>query len=858
LFLPGPGPLEAAPHSDLTTVVAQPDSWAPSATQGFPYLRYRGGPSRPVFAAENIRWRDDPALDLFNAGANQYLNVRDGWDDTSIGSDVALRTSVTPTFAWNLPFSVGVLDDFETGATQLVTARTGWGTTPFVSTDGSLITDSVPHYATGNAVGNNSNWWNTTFTDADFSIVGGGTFSSTTRIYLRTSNENTTTPNGYFVAIDVSGTWTGGILTAGVESVLVSGSGLTIGGSSSIGIRCNGSTISVWQRQILLDWQKLGEFTDSTYASGHAAMRISNQASRIGSVNGAAGGTGEAFNFWGNRADKDESVWVKFTNTPDNFFWLWTRATVTAASVTDGYFLYYHSSGYGEIWKKVGGVTTFLLSGTATAPAVGDRVMLQAVGSEISAWVDKGNGWQNFITVTDSSIPDGGFIGLQVPAFTATQFDSFGGGPFTSVSIPAATRQSRGYSGPLSRSMGVFDSPTVPATSVVISSRPTRNYSPPALQPMVAWGQSIITDQIASLATSRQQPNYRGSYSAVSNAADQQTPDTAALVTLSRLLAALPRSRSSAVNAYDNPAVTSSTDYVASVIERAVAFYSAPRTQPSFPFDPAYNTFADWTPQPAQSRLVRGYAPPAAFLARVFDQPASVFGTDFVAGVVQRNDWFYQGSYSSVFGSADEAIPDDWALVAQNRLQQFPLRLRSVIVNVYDNTTVVAPDTWASFTQSRQSQALRRPSSSVLVVTDQGPVWVSTAYSRTDALRRQLGSLAINAFDNPTVAASTDYAASVKSRYQQGRIVPLSQVFYGLDAQQAFAFVMQGRSVAFFDPHKSRFVFALDGPSAVLPGDPGGGGFGAIMARGFFERYKPRYEAGYEPDYKPTIRKQKV
>lgn len=45
--------------------------------------------------------------------------------------------------------------------------------------------------------------------------------------------------------------------------------------------------------------------------------------------------------------------------------------------------------------------------------------------------------------------------------------------------------------------------------------------------------------------------------------------------------------------------------------------------------------------------------------------------------------------------------------------------------------------------------------------------------------------------------------------------------------------------------------------AAPSTSEPGGGGYGAVMSREFFERYTPRHETRYQPRYKPTLRKQK-
>jgi hypothetical protein len=142
------------------------------------------------------------------------------------------------------------------------------------------------------------------------------------------------------------------------------------------------------------------------------------------------------YNFWASTG-QDECCWVQYGATIASFHWLWVRATYTSAGApTDGYFLYSDVSGYGELWRVNAGASTFLLSGFRPAGiSAGHRAQVQAVGSRISAFFDDGRGWIEFIDTTDSSIPGIGAIGVQAQAANATQFDSFGGGPFITPTI---------------------------------------------------------------------------------------------------------------------------------------------------------------------------------------------------------------------------------------------------------------------------------------------------------------------------------------------------------------------------------------------------------------------------------------
>jgi hypothetical protein len=717
----GKGSLYPDVTGDTGAVTPPPDAYAPGAvvnsTRG---ARYAAPEAAPVLAAENIRWRDDPALDLFNSGAGQLLNLRDGWDDTLIGTTASMITDAVPTYAANVPqTSPAVLDGFNTGASQDLTARAGWSATGHFSGSLSLKTDAGPTYAStlnGTPAGNI--WGTGVTTDHEASFKVGSVFGTT---FLVARQDSAAAPSQGYVGYVSSGNQE---IQNRAGTTLASGSGITPAAGDEFRFRCVGSVLTLDYKPSGGVWRNLLAVVDTQWTTGtFIGIHAPSGAVQIDSFGGGAVSATASYNFWGNRADKDESVWVKYGAVITGFHWLWARATFTTSAVTDGYFLYADVSGYGELWRVNAGVATFMQSGfRAGVTQPGDRVMIQAVGSEISAWVDNGNGWQNFITATDSSIPDGGFIGVQTPAGSATRFDSFGGGPFTSVQLPTVDRPGVGYSAPASRVVSVWDNPVVAAGGVALpasTSRRIRAYDPEFNSTFSGSAdQDVPQDAVLPVTASRpQQAAVPRESSIISVFASPAAPSDPALVTISDQTYPLYR-----------PVASRTQSYAASE-DRTAPLAVQPSSRPAavtrisratLTAGTETNTFADWTPEPVgeqvgpppytppRSRTIPAFTPnppeaiPAAQSRAVPDYSAPLSRTGLTAGTETDtySDW------------TPGVIPD-----RQNPAYSPP---RSLTVNPSDNTPP-ATDTFPPSAASRATPDYAPQPSRISLTVTPGP-----------------------------------------------------------------------------------------------------------------------------------------
>ncbi len=171
------------------------------------------------------------------------------------------------------------------------------------------------------------------------------------------------------------------------------------------------------------------------------------------------------------------------------------------------------------------------------------------------------------------------------------------------------SRQAADYFAPRSQTVSVFEQPLAAGTdwTSVFVSRPVAFYRASVSPSVLAWGRSIITDQLAPLAQSR-------------------------------LVAAYAPPRALVIPAFDQPAVVSSTDWTpGALVSRPSAFYRAPR----------------------------GLIVPVLLAADVTTSDA------WAASTQSRTNVLYRGSYSLVIGAADQdeiiAGGTDWASVYQTR-----------------------------------------------------------------------------------------------------------------------------------------------------------------------------------------------
>jgi len=77
--------------------------------------------------------------------------------------------------------------------------------------------------------------------------------------------------------------------------------------------------------------------------------------------------------------------------------------------------------------SRIDNSTETVLSTTSVSSTSGMKIGIRCIGAKIQAWRDSGGGWALVATTTDSTYPNGGYIGLFATA-TAAAVDDFGGG----------------------------------------------------------------------------------------------------------------------------------------------------------------------------------------------------------------------------------------------------------------------------------------------------------------------------------------------------------------------------------------------------------------------------------------------
>lgn len=117
---------------------------------------------------------------------------------------------------------------------------------------------------------------------------------------------------------------------------------------------------------------------------------------------------------------------------------LYTRLANVGSGTTDGYELEVMYNGSSFDWSLIrvdNGSTPLLTTGSQTV-ATGNKVMLQAYGSTISALLYSGGTWTQVLSASDANYSAGGFVGAEVLGSQNWRIDDFGGG-----SYPAAGQE---------------------------------------------------------------------------------------------------------------------------------------------------------------------------------------------------------------------------------------------------------------------------------------------------------------------------------------------------------------------------------------------------------------------------------
>lgn len=212
-----------------------------------------------------------------------------------------------------------------------------------------------------------------------------------------------------------------------------------------------------------------------------------------------------------------------------------------------------------------------------------------------------------------------------------------------------------------------------------------------------------------------------------------------------------PRSRN--VGSFDNPTVPSA----------AMAFIAQSRqTKPpprvsslSNVFDPAANSFRDWTPPALLQRAVATYR---TVLSQAIPAWTPTITPDAWAALAQ--DGFvarYRGGPSSVAGAADQLIADTWTAVFQGRIVQLYRSPLSWASPAFTPNPTPGSDYAVVVQGNRAFPFYLAPRSSSIPVYDPATNtfadWVAQpALSRAVADFSTVRSLAINAFDNAVAA----------------------------------------------------------------------------------------------------------
>ena len=117
---------------------------------------------------------------------------------------------------------------------------------------------------------------------------------------------------------------------------------------------------------------------------------------------------------------------------------LFVRAQeVGSTSTLDGYQLIVSSSSGTDTWylySTTNGSNSSIASSISQELNSGDKILLSAVGTTITAYLDTGSGWTQVITGTDSTYSSAGYLGIAGQNTTQTvRLDDFGGGTISSV-----------------------------------------------------------------------------------------------------------------------------------------------------------------------------------------------------------------------------------------------------------------------------------------------------------------------------------------------------------------------------------------------------------------------------------------
>lgn len=458
----------------------------------------------------------------------------------------------------------------------------------------------------------------------------------------------------------------------------------------------------------------------------------------------------------------------------------------------------------------------------------------------------------------------------------------------TSFAFGASSRRVASYAGSRSNVTSVYFSDAAPApvfTALVAQSPAVPYYEGARDQPRVAWGDSIVTDRIAPITQSRSVDWYDGSYSAVSAAADEDIGEWAQ-VTLNRPTPpyAAPRSRVEGIAAL-TPEVLDAWAQV--TFGHATPYYQGPGAVTIPVFDPATNTFADWTPAALLSRVVENHSPPRSILVSPLAPAPGALADPYAPTTAARVESFYEGSYSWNASAASEPIIDHWVRAYQSRASKWYAPPAAFIARAYFEPAAVLGTEWTSVIQSRATPHYRAPRALITLgwddhacttlypdtMLDPGTllfptlcpvlVTVQPSHNLHPGYYDAGPSLTIPVYAAAPIVFGADWAAAYQSNSATRPAEPLSRIVapyfagaepladtwaaayasrraaayaapralvvpvYDQASRVSYAIVVQGRVVAYYDPQDSQFIYAYDGidGSVNYPSAGGGGEF---------------------------------
>ncbi len=159
-----------------------------------------------------------------------------------------------------------------------------------------------------------------------------------------------------------------------------------------------------------------------TYPGAFDGLKVvSNECAPDGVLSGAS--------TWDTSFGADQVVYATIPAIPLNWaVTLFARHPDSAEIFAKGSYFVYAVAGFIQLFVYHTDMSLHLLGTAAMVWSAGDRVKLRCKGTTIKAYADVGAGWVEKLSVTDSSLTSGGYIGAYLAGNANTRIDDFGGG----------------------------------------------------------------------------------------------------------------------------------------------------------------------------------------------------------------------------------------------------------------------------------------------------------------------------------------------------------------------------------------------------------------------------------------------